>query len=186
MSATTSAVSGCLIWLLFAAASREGDLDRDKLVKQLETHEGRKAKVYMDTAGNPTIGVGFNLNKVDAKMRIERLGLDFAKIKTGKQELTEAQINKLLGEDIDTAVTDCQALFPKFADLSDVRQRVLADMMFNLGRTKFEEFKKMIENIKAEKFAAAADEMKASKWYKQVKARGKTLEAMMRTDKDPQ
>jgi lysozyme len=57
-------------------------------------------------------------------------------------------------------------------------------MMFNLGKPRFEGFKMMITHVKAGDFSKAADEMKNSKWYKQVGDRGKRLEAMMRTDKD--
>ena len=75
--------------------------------------------------------------------------------------------------------------FPNFAGLSDVRQRVLVDMMFNLGKPRLEKFKKMIANVNKGDFAKAADEMKDSKWYTQVKKRGRVLEQMMRTDSDP-
>lgn len=160
------------------------DLARAKLVEQLIKHEGKKTKVYMDTAGHSTIGVGFNLDRADSKKKIEALGLDFTKVKAGSQELSAEQIVKLLNADIDAAVVDCRAVFPKFGELSDVRQRVLADMMFNLGKGKFEEFKKMIAAVKGGDFAKAADEMKHSAWYKQVGNRGKTLEQMMRTDND--
>ena len=161
------------------------NLDREKLKAQLIKHEGKKSKVYIDTKGHPTIGVGFNLDRTGAKAKIEALGLDYAKVKSGEQELSEANIMSLLNDDMDTAVADCQAVFPKFTDLSDVRQRVLADMMFNLGKAKFEGFKKMIAAIKGGDFAKAADEMENSQWYVQVATRGKILVKMMRTDKDP-
>jgi lysozyme len=177
---------GCLmVCCLTVATTRAADLDREKLRQQLTKHEGKKSKVYNDSEGIPTIGVGFNLTRSDAKKKIEQLGLDHTKVKEAKQVLTDAQIEKLLEADIDSAIADCKAIFPKFADLSDVRQRVLIDMMFNLGKKRFEQFKKMIQSVEAGKYDAAAEEMKASKWYEQVKVRGKTLEAMMRTGKDP-
>jgi GH24 family phage-related lysozyme (muramidase) len=175
---------GCILCLIETAESVAADLDRDKLRSQLIKHEGKRTKVYKDTEGIPTIGVGFNLNLGDAKKRIEALGLNFEKVKAGTQELTESHISKLLDADIDSAIADCKSVFPKFEELSDARQRVLADMMFNLGTSRFEQFKKMIAHVKGGGFAKAADEMKASKWYEQVKDRGKTLERMMRTGKD--
>ncbi len=161
------------------------DLDREKLKAQLVKHEGKESKVYVDTEGNPTIGVGFNLNRGDAKAKIEALGLDFSKVKAGTQTLTDDQIFTLLDADMDAAIADSMSVFPKFTDLSDVRQRVIVDMMFNLGKPKFQGFKDMIAAVKAADFAKAADEMKDSKWYTQVGNRGKTLEKMMRTDADP-
>ena len=177
---------GCLLALDFLGASvAAADLDRDKLNKQLIQHEGKKNKVYIDTKGNPTIGVGFNLNRSDAKSKIEALGLNFEQVKNGTQELNDGQIGSLLAEDIDGTIADCKAVFPEFTELSEVRQRSLVDMMFNLGKTKFVGFKKLIAAVNANDFVKAADEMKNSKWYVQVKDRGKTLEAMMRSGVDP-
>jgi lysozyme len=161
-----------------------GDLDRAKLLAQLIKHEGKKAKVYKDSEGILTIGVGFNLERAEAKKSIEALGLDFEKVKSGKQELSQEQITKLLEQDANAAIANCKVVFPKFVELSDVRQRVLVDMMFNLGKGRFSKFEKMIAAVKKNDFVTAADEMKSSKWYAQVKDRGKTLERMMRTNKD--
>jgi GH24 family phage-related lysozyme (muramidase) len=158
--------------------------DREKLARQLVRHEGRRSKVYLDTTGNPSIGVGFNLNRVDAPKKIEALGLSYGKVRAGDQELSDRQIDQLLAEDIDAAIVDCKALFPRFSDLSDVRQRVLIDMAFNLGDARLQQFKKMIANLNRGDFAAAANEMRDSKWYRQVKKRGAVLESMMRTDMD--
>jgi GH24 family phage-related lysozyme (muramidase) len=180
------AIGGLAVLVLTASSLLAEALDRAKLKAQLIKHEGKRSKVYLDTAGHPTIGVGFNLDRADAKKKIEALGRDFAKVKAGTQELSDEQIARLLDADLETALADCKAVFPKFGDLSDVRQRVLADMMFNLGRSKFQGFKKMIAAVNGEDFAKAADEMKESVWYKQVRTRGKTLEQMMRTNADPE
>lgn len=160
------------------------DLDRAKLKAQLVRHEGKRSKVYKDSLGILTIGVGFNLERGDAKKRIEALGLDFQKVKDGKQDLTDEQIFQLMDADTNTAIVNCKSVFPKFSELSDVRQRVLVDMMFNLGKPRFEGFKMMITHVKEGDFGKAADDMKNSKWYAQVGTRGSRLEAMMRTNKD--
>jgi GH24 family phage-related lysozyme (muramidase) len=170
---------------VLAPAAGAGELDREKLDKQLRKHEAKRTKMYKDTEGVPTIGVGFNLKRPDAKEKIEKLGLNFDKVLAGEQELSDKQIDQLLKDDIDAAIADCKKVFPNFAGLSDVRQRVLVDMMFNLGKPRLEKFKKMIANVNKGDFAKAADEMKDSKWYTQVKKRGRVLEQMMRTDSDP-
>jgi len=177
-------VSGFIIIGLCSVNAIASEIDFNKLRNQLILHEGKKPKVYEDSEGIPTIGVGFNLKRVGAKKIIEELGLSYDKVLAGEQILTDEQINKLLDADINTALTSCKAIFQNFSDLSDVRQRVLVDMMFNLGKPRFEAFKKMIAAVKDGKYGVAADEMKESKWYKQVKTRGVRLEAMMRTDMD--
>ena len=183
----TIARSGCILLAVCLVASNAGatDLDRARLTAMLIKHEGKKAKVYTDTQGHPTIGVGFNLDRRDARAKIEALGLDYDKVKAGTQTLSEPNIMSLLSDDMDTAIAGCQAVFPRFTDLSDVRQRVLADMMFNLGKAKFAGFTKLIAAVNAANFAQAAAEMKDSAWYRQVGTRGKTLVMMMQTDMDP-
>ena len=159
-------------------------LDRQKLKKQLVIHEGKRSKVYRDTVGIPTIGVGFNLNRADAKAKIEALGLDLGKVKSGSVELSDSQIEKLLEADITNAIRDCKSLIPDLGQLSDVRQRVMVDMTFNLGKTRLSKFKKLLAALRKKDFSKAGDEMMDSKWYKQVKTRGKTLVAMMKENRD--
>jgi GH24 family phage-related lysozyme (muramidase) len=181
---TVTAFGGLAVFCLAIGASGAAELDREKLRKQLMKHEGSKSKVYKDSEGIPTIGVGFNLDRPDDKAKIESFGVNYDKVKAGREELSQAQISKLLEANIDSAIADCKAVFPKCSELSDVRQRALVDMMFNLGRGRFEKFGKMVAAVKAGDFAKAADEMKKAKWYEQVKTRGKTLEYMMRNDKE--
>ena len=59
----------------------------NSLVERLKKHEGVKNKVYMDSVGIPTIGVGFNLNREDAPQKIKALGLDYNLVKSGKKLL---------------------------------------------------------------------------------------------------
>lgn len=156
-------------------------VNRDKLREQLIFHEGRRSKVYNDSLDNPTIGVGFNLGRADAKESLRAVGAAYDDILAGEQTLSDEQIDSLLDRDIEEAIDNCHEIFPNFSTLTDVRQRVLVDMMFNLGLKRFQTFKKMISAAKARDFDKAADEMKDSRWYVQVKGRAVTLEAMMRT-----
>ncbi len=168
-----------------ARAAFAENLDHGKLRTQLIRHEGKRNKVYLDSVGIPTIGVGFNLKRAGAKTTIAAVGADYQRLLDGKDSLTELQILTLLDGDIQTAIASCQALYPNLAKLNDVRQRVLVDMTFNLGKAGLGQFKKLKQAIEAGDFARAADEMKASKWFRQVKSRGVRLEAMMRSGQDP-
>ncbi len=86
---------------------------------------------------------------------------------------------------MDVAIADAKSVVKSFDLLSDVRKRVVTDMVFNLGKTKFSKFAKMLSAIEDKKFDDAAKEMKDSKWCEQVKTRCTTLQTMMKTDKDP-
>ena len=72
--------------------------------------------------------------------------------------------------DLSVALEDCNAMFPSFGTLPQEAQRIIANMMFNLGRPRFKRFKKLIAAVNAHDWNKAADEMVDSKWYGQVGA----------------
>lgn len=180
-----SFVIAVLICIAMVTISAAEDIDQKKLEAQLIKHEGKRSKVYKDSEGIPTVGVGFNLKRSDAKAKIEALGLDYSKILSGAQELTETQIETLLAADINVAITDAKSVVKSFDSLSEVRKRVVTDMVFNLGKSRFSKFAKMLAAIEDMNFDDAAKEMKDSKWCEQVKTRCTTLQSMMKFDKDP-
>jgi lysozyme len=142
-----------------AALNRDPTLNRGLMRAQLIRHEGMRLRPYRDTVGKMTIGVGRNLDD---------------------RGITEAEALFLLDNDIDIAITELQARFPWFDELSEIRQRVLIDMAFNLGITKLLGFKRTLAAIKRGDYVAAAAGMMASKWATQVKRRAHRLAAMMR------
>jgi lysozyme len=130
---------------------------RDLLIK----HEGIKGKVYYDTEGIATIGVGRNLEDVGVSVDEALLMLD---------------------NDIKRVLYDCWHEFRWFADLDEDRQNVVASMVFNLGLEGFKKFKKMIAAIEKDDFTEAACQMVDSKWAAQVKKRAVELAVMMKGD----
>ncbi len=137
-------------------------MKRSALLTQLEVHEGFRDKPYKDIEGNLTIGFGRNLDS---------------------NPLSYDEALYLLENDIDKAV-DALKHYTWYQHLSDVRQRVVVDMVFNLGIAGFARFKKTIGYIEAGKFKEAATEMLDSKWAQQVGVRAKRLSKMMATDID--
>jgi len=49
----------------------------------ISASEGTYECVYTDSLGNPTIGIGFNLNKSGAQAIIAGLGLDYSSVVSG-------------------------------------------------------------------------------------------------------
>ena len=136
----------------------------ERLRAQLKLHEGVRRFPYKDSVGKLTVGVGRNLDDVG---------------------LSRNEIDTMLDNDIAQAAGDCRkTFFPDWHSFDEIRQRVLIDMMFNLGLTRFRGFKKMIVAVKAQDWDRAADEMVDSKWYRQVGTRGERLVKMMRTGED--
>lgn len=131
----------------------------DVLINTLKRHEGIQLKPYRDTAGKLTIGVGRNLNDVG---------------------ISKHEADMLLENDILTAYGDASSVVPNMAGFNEVRQNVIINMAFNLGKPRFMEFVKMIAALRIENFGVAADEMKDSRWYRQVGMRAKELVWQMR------
>lgn len=120
------------------------------LVDLIKRHEGLRLKPYKCTAGKLTIGYGRNL---------EDCGI------------TEAEANAMLDHDIAVCLEELSQIFPRFYQMPEKVQCVLVDMLFNLGKSRFLQFKKMIQAVKDQDYKRAAAEMKDSKWYSQVPSR---------------
>lgn len=134
-------------------------MNRTRLSKQLEIDEGRKRRLYKDTVGKWSAGVGRNLDD---------------------RGLRDDEIDLMLSNDIDEAIGIARAVIPIYDKLDDVRQEVVTNMAFNLGATRLAGFKQFIAALMRFDFQRATAEMMDSKWYEQVGDRGKRLAYAMR------
>jgi lysozyme len=121
-----------------------------KLIEMLKRHEGLRLKPYYCTAGKLTIGYGRNLEDVG---------------------ISEHEAALLLSSDIVEVEQDIKSIFLNFNTFTENRQIALMNMLFNLGKTKFLKFKKMIKAIKNNDWDEASIQAKDSKWYTDVKGR---------------
>jgi len=147
----------------------------NEAIRMIKRHEGVRDTVYMDSEGNATIGVGFNLYRKDAKDKIKLLGLDYGYVLAGKTSLTDQQIEQLFMQDLLTACKDAKAFLPNFEKQPRKIQIVLIDMSFNLGSLRLNQFVKFRQALINKNYVLAADEMVRSKWYNQVGDRSKEL-----------
>ena len=124
----------------------------------IRLHEGRRRYVYDDATGerlrpgdilkgNPTIGVGHNLEA---------------------GPLPEEVINLLQGEDMLTAAHGVAVTLGKDTPPVDsARWAALVDMVFTLGVNRFQKFVRMLSAIRNQNWDAASDELMNSKWAKE-------------------
>jgi GH24 family phage-related lysozyme (muramidase) len=157
----------------------------EKARRLIANHEGSVPHVYMDTEKHPTIGIGFNLDRPDARQRIESLGLDYDSVRNGQQTLTGEQINALFDGDLTQAVASARELVGSFDQLAADAQVVLIDMVFNMGRVGVSRFQKMLTALEAGDYEGAAREMQDSHWALQVPVRAKQDIAMMENAATP-
>ena len=76
---------------------------------------------------------------------------------------------------METTLIECDHLYPNFNDLPDEAQKIIANMMFNLGRPRLSKFIKMRQHVNNGAWNDAATEMLDSKWARQVPNRANRL-----------
>lgn len=134
-------------------------MDLDQLSQEIIDDEGMETKLYKCTADKWTIGVGRNLEDVG---------------------ISKEEALFLLRNDIYRVLKQLDTRWPKYKELSENRQRVVANMVFNLGIDGFMKFKNTIAMMEAGDFEGAADGMLNSKWAAQVPNRAERLAQRMR------
>lgn len=135
-------------------------MNEQKLLDALSLDEGRRARIYTDTVGKVSGGVGRNLT--DKGFR-------------------QDEIDLMLRNDIAEAVAELDRVAPWWRGLNDARQNALVNMMFNLGAPRLLGFKKFLAALQVGDWAKAEGEMLDSKWARQVGDRSTRLALLIRT-----
>jgi lysozyme len=134
-----------------------------RLIELLIKHEGLMLKPYRCSSDKTSIGVGRNLDDVG---------------------ISKDEAMLLLAHDIERVMKEA-GQFSWFQSLNIPRQDVVLSMLFNMGLSRFNSFKKFILCLISGNFERAADEMLDSKWATQVGLRAKELAQMMRSGRYP-
>ena len=138
-------------------------MDIEALKADLERDEGRVPYAYTDSEGYWTCGVGFLIDKAKGA------------------KIPDAVIDFWLDYEVKAKIRTLETVFSWWGTLDDARQRVLANMAYQLGVEGVMKFKKMIAALQAHDYDTAADEMLDSDWHKQTPNRAERLISMMRT-----
>jgi lysozyme len=134
-------------------------LDEALLLKDLIHDEGKERFPYRDSMGFTTIGIGHNLSS---------------------KGLSDAIIYALYKEDKDAALGDLDHVVPWWRAMTEPRQRVLANMCFNMGIDKLMEFSKTLTAAQLGRYDVASSEMLDSLWAGQVGDRAVRLSTQMK------
>ena len=147
----------------------------------IKDHEGYRPQVYKDSVGKPTIGIGFNLTRSDARALIKQVGADYDQVLTGKQLLNDKQINTLFELSLRTAYKDAEKFIPDLFNQPRNVKLALIDLAFNLGYDRLSKFKNTKAHLIAGDYNKAANELMNSKWAGQVKRRAQNLAKLLVT-----
>tara|TARA_R100000306_G_C4360989_1_gene135254 strand:+ start:420 stop:908 length:489 start_codon:yes stop_codon:yes gene_type:complete len=148
--------------------------DREDLIKQIAHHEGIVLKVYIDSLGFDTIGIGRNLeHRGIADLELAHMEKTISDIY--ENGITEEDAYFLAHQDIGIVEKELLSSRSIVRELDAIRQRVLVDMAFNMGMPRLNKFVLMWKAIDSQNFSSAALEMMDSRWARQVKSRANTL-----------
>jgi lysozyme len=120
--------------------------EKGALITELIADEGLKYRVYKDSLGIETIGIGRNIRD---------------------KGLSRVEILFLAENDIHECEGDLRS-FDWFSALDTVRRRACLNLRFNLGPGRLRTFTKFLAAMAAQQYDQAADELVSSRWYQQV------------------
>lgn len=134
-------------------------MSKDRARYFIKKHEGLSLTPKKDIDGSTWIGYGHNLSALG---------------------IPRVMADQLLEIDLLRVYKELNKHVPWWKGLSEPRRVVLVDMCYNLGMTRFLEFREMLAAVKDGRYDVAADEMLNSLWAKQVKGRAVELAKIMR------
>ena len=143
-------------------------MDRARLLEELMLDEGVIHEIYNDHLGYPTFGVGHLITEKDEEHG-KPLGTP----------VSEERVTECLNADVDIVCAELDKNMEWWRELNDTRQRVMANMCFNLGYPRLSKFKKFLAAVQEEDWETAAVEMMDSKWATQVGDRAVRLREKM-------
>ena len=93
----------------------------------------------------------------------------------------DERVNELFDQDIKVTLSECEQLYGNFNDLPEEVQKILANMMFNLGRPRLSKFRKLCKAVADRDWQECAVQMEDSRWHKQVTNRANRLISRMKS-----
>ena len=139
-------------------------MNMDRLLASVKKHEGYRNKVYLDTLGKRTVGVGH--------LCVEDFWED-------DKEYEEKFLMTILEHDLETAIKGAERLCSNCPDIDDLAKEIIIEMVFQLGETGVSKFKNMWKALSALEYSTAASEMLDSRWAKQTPNRAQAMSAQM-------
>ena len=140
----------------------------DRLKDSVKQHEGYRNKVYLDTLGKRTVGVGH--------LCVEDFWED-------DKEYEEKFLMTILEHDLSTAIKGANELMAEHdcMDINEKAHEILIEMVFQLGKTGVSKFRNMWKALAEKNYIGASYEMLDSRWAKQTPNRAKSMAQIMKT-----
>jgi len=159
-----------IIFIFALILSSAVSASASKVGKQMtKEFEGFRAKIYLCPSGHRTVGYGFNLDDSFIKSLLD------GEIVSGARPISMTEANVIFDVIYSNAEKDAIDFVGAgtWEKIGVVRQDIIIDMAYNLGRQRLFKFIKFREAIKNLNYPAAVEEMYASLWYKQTGRRAR-------------
>ena len=143
-------------------------MNMDRLLASVKKHEGYRNKVYLDTLGKRTVGVGH--------LCVEDFWED-------DKEYEEKFLMTILEHDLQTAVKSAKELMQQHGcmDMDEIAEEIVIEIVFQLGKTGVSKFKNMWKALSELNYVGASFEMLDSKWAKQTPNRANGMADTMKS-----
>jgi len=135
-------------------------MDMVRLRETITRHEGSRLKMYQDSLGIWTIGVGHNIQE---------------------KGISPAVMELMLDEDLQEAISELKRSVSFFSKMPQQVQEALVNLSFNMGIPRLMQFKKTLALLRDGDFESAADELLDSRYAEQVGQRALEIADMIRT-----
>ena len=143
-------------------------MNLERLLESVKKHEGYRNKVYLDTLGKRTVGVGH--------LCVEDFWED-------DKEYEEKFLMEILADDLQNAIKGARELKEEHSctDIDEIAQEILVEMVFQLGKNGVSKFRNMWKALAEKNYIGASFEMLDSKWAKQTPNRAKSMAELMKS-----
>nr|6ZX9_C Chain C, Vpr protein fused to T4 lysozyme [synthetic construct] len=153
------------------------------IFEMLRIDHGLRLKIYKDTEGYYTIGIGHLLTK-SPSLNAAKSELDKAIGRNTNGVITKDEAEKLFNQDVDAAVRGIlrnAKLKPVYDSLDAVRRAALINMVFQMGETGVAGFTNSLRMLQQKRWDEAAVNLAKSRWYNQTPNRAKRVITTFRT-----
>ena len=142
-------------------------MNMDRLKDSVKQHEGYRNKVYLDTLGKRTVGVGH--------LCVEDFWED-------DKEYEESFLMEILEKDLSEAIKGANDLMAEHdcMDINEKAHEILIEMVFQLGKNGVSKFRNMWKALGEKNYIGASYEMLDSRWSKQTPNRAKAMAKTMK------
>ncbi len=142
-------------------------IDMEKLLASVKKHEGYRNKVYLDTLGKRTVGVGH--------LCVEDFWED-------DKEYEEKFLMTILEHDLQSAIKSAEELCEGY-NISDDAKIITIEMIFQLGKSGVSKFRNMWKALAEDppNYHVASIEMLDSRWAKQTPNRAQEMSDHMKS-----